>query len=127
MSQQVPPWVLHGSLCTSWTWVTVSFPMLGKFSAIISSNIFSSPSRTPYNVNVSIFNVVAEGSKIIFISFHSFCSILFCGSGFHWSVFQFSDLFFCLIYSSVIPSNVFFISVLYSSTVWLFFIFSNSV
>ena len=36
-----------------WTWLTISFSMLGKFSAIISSNIFSgpfplsSPSGTP--------------------------------------------------------------------------------
>ena len=35
--------ILPGTLCASWTWVTVSFPMLGKFSAIISSNVFSGP------------------------------------------------------------------------------------
>ena len=35
--------ILYGTLCTSWTWVAISFPMLGKFSAIISSNIFSGP------------------------------------------------------------------------------------
>ena len=33
--------LLCGTLCTSWTWVTVSFPRLGKFSGITSSNIFS--------------------------------------------------------------------------------------
>ena len=44
------------------------FPMLGKFSAITSSNIFSgpfslsSPAGTPYNVNVGAFNVVLEVS-----------------------------------------------------------------
>ena len=32
---------LNGTLCTSWTWVTVSFPMLRKFSAVISSNVVS--------------------------------------------------------------------------------------
>ena len=32
--------ILSGTLCTFCTWVTVSFSMLGKFSAIISSNIF---------------------------------------------------------------------------------------
>ena len=35
--------ILYGTLCASWTWVTISFPMLGKFLAIISSNIFSHP------------------------------------------------------------------------------------
>ena len=35
--------ILTGTLCTSWTWVAISFPMLGKFSSIISSNIFSCP------------------------------------------------------------------------------------
>ena len=45
--------ILYGALCASWTWVAISFPMLGKFSTIISSNIFSDPfffsssSRTP--------------------------------------------------------------------------------
>ena len=32
--------ILHGTLCF---WLTIPFPMLGKFSAIISSNIFSGP------------------------------------------------------------------------------------
>ena len=35
--------VLPGTLCTSWAWLTVSFPTLGKFPAIISSHIFSGP------------------------------------------------------------------------------------
>ena len=30
-------------LCTSWIWLTISFPMLGKFSNIISLKIFSVP------------------------------------------------------------------------------------
>ena len=36
--------ILPETLCASWAWVAISFPMLGKFSSIISSNIFSSPS-----------------------------------------------------------------------------------
>ena len=35
--------ILPGTLCASWTWVTVSFPVLGKFSAVVSSHIFSGP------------------------------------------------------------------------------------
>ena len=34
---------LFGTLWVSWTWVTISFPILGKFSTIISSSIFSWP------------------------------------------------------------------------------------
>ena len=33
--------LLFGTLWVSWTWVIISFPILGKFSTIISSSIFS--------------------------------------------------------------------------------------
>ena len=33
--------ILFGTLWVSWTWVTISFPLLGKFSTIISPSIFS--------------------------------------------------------------------------------------
>ena len=33
--------ILYGTLCVSWTWLTVFFSMLGKISTIISSKIFS--------------------------------------------------------------------------------------
>ena len=45
--------ILPGTLCASWTLVAISFHMLGKFSTVISSDIFSgplslsSPSGTP--------------------------------------------------------------------------------
>ena len=35
--------ILFGTLWVSWTWVMISFPILGKFSTIISSSIFSQP------------------------------------------------------------------------------------
>ena len=56
-------------VCVCW-WcgrVAISFPMLGKFSTINSSNIFSGPFSLssfwdPYNVNVVAFNLVPEVS-----------------------------------------------------------------
>ena len=45
--------ILFGTLWVSWTWVIISFPILGKLSTIIYSSIFSwsfflsSSSRTP--------------------------------------------------------------------------------
>ena len=35
--------ILYGTLCTSWTWLTISFSMVGKFLTIIASKIFSNP------------------------------------------------------------------------------------
>ena len=35
--------ILFGTLWVSWTWVAISFPILGKFSIIISSSIFLWP------------------------------------------------------------------------------------
>ena len=35
--------ILYGTLCASWTWLAISFSMLGKFSTIISSKIISYP------------------------------------------------------------------------------------
>ena len=39
--------ILPGTLCASWIWLTVFVPTLGKFSAIISSNILSGPFSPP--------------------------------------------------------------------------------
>ena len=60
--------ILYRTRCASWTWVAISFPTLGKFSTIISSNIFSGPfslsslSGTPIMQNVGALNVVPEVS-----------------------------------------------------------------
>ena len=35
--------ILFGTLFASWTWMAVSFSRLGKFSAVIFSNMFSNP------------------------------------------------------------------------------------
>ena len=67
--------ILPGTLCAAWTWLTISFPVLGTFSAIISLSLFFSyylfkyfprsflslfSFYDPYNVNA--FNVVPEVS-----------------------------------------------------------------
>ena len=75
--------ILYGTLYASWSWVTISFPMLGTFSTIISSNIFSDPFFflfsfwDPYNLNVGAFILVPEVSETVcnlFILFSLFSS-----------------------------------------------------
>ena len=39
----LPAFILMGTLCASWAWLTISFLVLGKISAIIASDIFSGP------------------------------------------------------------------------------------
>ena len=61
------------TLFASWTWVTVSFPQLGKLSVIFFLNIFSqalSSSWDPYNVNISVLN--SQRSQTVLIFFFSF-------------------------------------------------------
>ena len=75
--------ILYGTLCTSWTWVIISFSMLGKFSTIISSNIFSgpfslySPSGTPLMwtlLHLMLSQRSLRLSSFLFILFSLFCS-----------------------------------------------------
>ena len=99
--------ILYGTLCYSWTWLTISFSMLGIFSTIISSKIFSytfffsSSSGTPYKSNVGMFDIVPEVSETILHSFHSFYFILLISSNFHHFIFQLTDSFFCFRYSAI--------------------------
>ena len=74
--------ILYGTLCTSWTLVTISFPMLGKFSIMISSNIFQSLSfflfsRTPVIWMLACLMLSHISLKLfsfLFILFALFCS-----------------------------------------------------
>ena len=99
----VSPWVLlYGIVCASSTWMSVSFPILGKFSAIISLNIFSgsfsfSSSGIP-KMWMLVHLMLSQRSQTVLNSSHSFFSILFCDSDFHHSVFHLVYSFFWLHY-----------------------------
>ena len=91
--------ILYGTLCGSWTCLTISFSMLGEFSTIISSKMFSYPfffsssgisTIQPLKFN-GAFNIVPEVSETILTSFHSFYFILLFGSYFHHFIFHFTD------------------------------------
>ena len=97
--------ILYGTLCASWTSLIISFPILGKFSTIISSNIFSLSFFLfffwdPYNLNVGAFNI-SEVCETVLNSFHSFFFILLCSSYFHYFIFQVTYPFFCLSYFAI--------------------------
>jgi len=98
--------ILYGTLCPSWTWLTISFSMLGKFSTIISSKFFSYPfflsssSGTPI-IWMLVCLIIPEVSETILSSFHSFHFILLFSSYFHHFIFQLTDSFFCFRYSAI--------------------------
>ena len=92
--------ILYGTLCASWTWLTISFSMLGKFSTIISSKIFSYPffffssSGAPIIrmlVHLILSQTSPRLSSVLFILF-----TLFCSSEVIFTILSFSSL----IYSS---------------------------
>ena len=87
-------------LCISWNWVIVSCPMLWKFSAIISPNIFSgpfslsSPSGT-LKMEMLVHIMLFQRSLGHPFIFSLFFFILFCGND---SVFLVTHQTFCLNY-----------------------------
>ena len=109
---------LYGTLCASWTWLAISFSMLGKFSTIISSKIFSYPFFFSSSSGIPIIQMLVclilsqrslRLSSDLFILFTLFCSsevisiILSSSSLIHSSA---SDILL------LIPSRVFLISVI---------------
>ena len=52
--------ILPGTLCASWTWLTIYFPMLRKFSAVTSSNIFSGPFSLSSTSGTSIMQILVH-------------------------------------------------------------------
>ena len=99
--------ILPGTLCSSWTWVAIFFPMLWKFSTIISSNIFLGPFSLSSPFGIPIMQMLVHlmlsqwSLRLSSLLFILFFFILFCGSEFHHSVFQVTYLFFCLSYSAI--------------------------
>ena len=74
--------ILYGTLHDSWTCLTISFSMLGKFSAIISSQIFSYPFFFSSSSGTSIIQILVclilsqrslRLSSVLFILFPLFC------------------------------------------------------
>ena len=70
--------ILFGTLWVSWAWVTISFPILGKFSTLISSSIFSWPfflSSSSGTPTIRILGHVTLSQRSLSLS--SFLLILF--------------------------------------------------
>ena len=90
--------ILYETVCASWTWLTISFSMLGKFSNIISSKMFSYPFFFSFPVMPIIrmfgtFDIVPEVSETIINSFHYFYFIILFRSCFHNFIFQLTDVY----------------------------------
>ena len=127
MSWCAPFWlILCGpTLCAPLDLMSVSFPRLGKFSVIISSDMFSAPFSVSSHCGFPVMLVrliLSQGSlrlsSVLFILFTLFCSsavistILSSSSLIHSSA---SDILL------LIPSKVFLISVIMLFSVCLFF------
>ena len=75
--------LLYGALCSSWTWLNISFSMLGKFTTIMSSKFFlypfllSSYSGTPI-IWILVYLIWSQRSlrlsSDLFVLFTLFCS-----------------------------------------------------
>ena len=70
---------LYRILYASWTWLTISFSMLGKFSMIISSKIFSYPFLFLFSnpmIRMLVHLILPQRSLRLLSSFHYFYFIL---------------------------------------------------
>ena len=126
--------IMYGTLCASWTWLTISFSMLQKFSTIISSKIFlyafffSSSSGT--TVIQILVHLILSQRSLRLSSFLFGLSTLFCSSEVISIILSSSSL----IHSSasdillLVPSRAFLISVMVLFvSVCLFFNSSRSL
>ena len=101
--------ILYGTLCASWTWLTIFNYNLFKIFLIPFLFLFFF--WDPYNSNVGSFGIIQEVSETILSSFHSFYFILPFRSYFHHFIFQLTDSSASNILL-LIPSRIFLISVI---------------
>ena len=102
-------WFICFRYLVSWTWAAIYFPILGKFSAIISSSIFSWPfflpsssSGTPMIQMLGCLTLSQRSlrlSSFLFIIFFFFFPL--CFIYFHDSIFHLTYPVFCNSYSTV--------------------------
>ena len=96
--------ILPGTLCFL-DWLTISIPVLGKFSAIVSSNTFagpfflSSPSWTRV-MQMLMCLMSSRRSHRLFSFICLFFNISFCSSDFYRFVLQVIYPFSCFSYSA---------------------------
>ena len=95
--------ILYETLLAFLNWVANSFPILGKFLTIISSNIFSYPlilsssSQTPM---IQMLCLMLSQRSLRLFSFLLILFFLLRFIYFHHSIFQLTCLLFCLSYSA---------------------------
>ena len=122
MSWGVSPWVypVWDSL-GFWTWVIISFPILGKFSTVISSSIFSwsffmfSSSRTPMIRMLGRLRLSQRSlrlSSFLLIQFSFFLSYSFISTILSSTSLILSSASIILLF---VPSRVFFTHLLHYS------------
>ena len=124
--------ILFGTLCSSWTWMSVSSPRLGKTSAIMSSSMFSVPfslsSPSGTRIMQMLVCLILSQKSLKLSSFFKICFSFFSSAWVVSTALSFSLLFYSPVSSNLllIPSSVFLFQLFFSS-IWFFFIFSNSL
>ena len=101
--------ILYGTVLASWTLVTVSFTMLGKFFLLYFLQTYSQDPHFFFlffcatsNSNVCVFNVIPVLSETVLICFNHFSLFILLHSGnFHHYIFLFIHPFFFLTYSAI--------------------------
>jgi len=126
--------ILYGTLCASWTWLTISFSFLGKFSTPISSNTLSYPFSFFSSSETTIIQMLVRLilsqrslrlSSVLFILFTLFFSSELISTILSSSAVIRSSASDILL---LIPSRVFLISVIVLFvSAYLFFNFSRSL